>query len=157
MTIIRRFSPLNEALTLHDAMNQLLAQSFVQPNWHPQRSASLNALVDVFEREQTYHIHVLLPGIQPENIELTVQGTTLTLRGQLQPLVKLEEQATWLVQEIGSGSFERSITLPKAIDSEHIDIHYANGLLSLNVPIHESNRPKRISVAASEPKPVSMV
>jgi HSP20 family protein len=156
MTIVRRFNPLNEALTLHDAMNQLFAQSFVQPNWQPSRSASLAAPVDVFESEQTYHVYVLLPGVQPEDIELTVQGTTLTLRGQLQPVVKPEQQVTWLVQEIGSGSFERSITLPKAIDSEHIDIHYANGLLLLTVPIHESNRPKRISVTASEPEPVSI-
>jgi len=156
MTVIRRFNPLSEALTLHDAMNQLFAQSFVQPNWNAGRSPSLVAPIDVFESEQTYHVHALLPGIQPEEIELTVQGNTLTFRGHLQPSVKPEQQVTWLAQEIGSGSFERSVTFPKPIDSEKIATQYTNGLLMMAVPIHESNRPKRISVTASEPKPVAV-
>ncbi len=153
MTIVRRFSPLSEALTLHDAMNQLFAQSFVQPEWSTGRSSSLSAPVDVFEVEQTYHVHVLLPGVAPEEIELTAQGNTLTFRGHFHPSVKPEQQVTWLAQEIGSGSFERSVTFPKPIDSEKIETQYSNGLLMITVPTHESNRPKRISVTAREPKP----
>ncbi|MGZ6364859.1 MAG: Hsp20/alpha crystallin family protein [Ktedonobacteraceae bacterium] len=156
MTVVRRFSPLSEALTLHDAMNQLFAQSFVQPDWSTGRSSSLAAPINVFESEQTYHVQALLPGMAPEDIELTVQGNTLTFRGQFQPPVKPEQQVNWLAQEIGSGSFERSVTFPKPIDSEHIETQYTNGLLLLRVPIHESNRPKRISVTASEPKQVSV-
>jgi len=156
MTVVRRFNPLSEALTLHDAMNQLFAQSFVQPNWNSGRSPSLTVPVDVFESEESYQVHALLPGVAPEEIELTVQGNTLTLRGQLQPSVKPEQQVIWLAQEIGSGSFERSVTFPKPIDSEHIATLYTNGLLRITVPIHASNRPKRISVAASEPMPVEV-
>lgn len=156
MTVVRRFHPLSEALTLHDAMNQLFAQSFVQPDWSSGRSPSLAAPVDVFEIDQTYHVHVFLPGIPPEEIELTVQANTLTFRGQFQPPVKQEQQVTWFVQEIGSGSFERSVTFPKPIDSEHIETQYTNGLLMITVPLHESNRPKRISVTASEPKLVAV-
>lgn len=150
MTVIRRLSPLSEALTLHDAMNQLLAQSFVQPTWSTSRSSSLTAPIDVFESEQTYHVHVLLPGIAPEDIELTVQGSTLTFRGQFQSPTKPERQVVWLAQEITSGSFERSVTFPKPIDSDHIETQFTNGLLMLTVPIHESNRPKRINVTRSE-------
>lgn len=156
MTVVRRFTPLNEALTLHDAMNQLLAQSFVQPEWRAGRSSSLVAPIDVFESEQTYHVHVLLPGVAPEEIELTAQGNTLTCRGHFQPSVNSEQQVTWLAQEIGSGSFERSVTFPKPIDSEKIATQYTNGLLMITVPIHESNRPKRISVTASEQKRVAV-
>ena len=61
MTVVRRFHPLSEAFTLHDAMNQLFAQSFVQPDWSSGRSPSLAAPVDVFEIDQTYHVHVFLP------------------------------------------------------------------------------------------------
>jgi HSP20 family protein len=152
MTLVRRLNPLNEALTLHDAMNQLLTHSFVQSSWSTNRSSSLVVPVDVFESEQTYYVHVLLPGIAPEDIELTVQGNTLTFRGQFQSPVKPKQQVTWLAQEIVSGSFERSVTFPKPIDSEHIETQYANGLLLLTVPIHESNRPKRINVSRSEPQ-----
>jgi HSP20 family protein len=156
MTVVRRLNPLSEALTLHDAMNQLFAQSFVQPDWSTNRSSSLAAPVDVFESEQTYHVHALLPGIAPEDIELTVQGNTLTFRGHFQPAIKPEQQVTWLAQEIGSGVVERSVTFPKPIDNEHIETQYTNGVLLVTVPLHASNRPKRISVTASEPKPVAV-
>ncbi len=156
MTVVRRFHPVSEALTLHDAMNQLFAHSFVQLEWRSGRSPSLAAPVNVFESDQTYHVHVLLPGIPPEEIELSVQGNTITLRGQFQPPVQQKQQVTWLAQEIGSGSFERSVTFPKPIDSEKIATQYTNGLLMISVPLHESNRPRRISVTASEPKPVAV-
>jgi HSP20 family protein len=156
MTVVRRFNPLSEALTLHDAMNQLFAQSFVQPGWSSSRSQSITAPVDVFESDQTYHVHVLLPGIKPEDIELTAQGNTLTIRGQFQPSVNSDKQVAWLVQEIGSGFFERSVTFPKPIDSEKIETQYTHGLLMITVPIHESNRPKRISVTGSEPQQVAV-
>lgn len=152
MTVVRRLSPLSEALSLHDAMTQLFAQSFVQPNWNAGRSSSLGIPVDVFEVEQAYHVRALLPGVAPEEIELTVQGNTLTLHGQLRPSVKPEQQVTWLAQEITPGSFERSITFPKPIDSEKVETQYTNGLLRITVPIHESNRPKRISVTKAEPQ-----
>ncbi len=156
MTVVRRFHPVSEALTLQDAMNQLLAQSFVQPNWSAGRSSSLSAPIDVFEMEETYHVHVLLPGIAPEEIELTAQGNTLTFRGTLQSQAPTEKQVTWLAQEIAFGSFERSVTFPKPIDSEKITTQYVHGLLMIAVPIHESNRPKRISVTSDEPKQVAV-
>lgn len=153
MNVVRRLNPLSEALTLHDAMNQLFAQSFVQPTWSAGRSSSLTAPIDVFEHEQNYHVHVLLPGISPEDIELTIQGNTLTFRGQFQSPIKAEQQVIWLAQEIASGSFERSVTFPKPIDSEHIETQYADGLLKLTVPIHESSRPKRINVNVTRKEP----
>ena len=159
MAIVRRFDPfhpISDALTLHDAMNQLFAQSFVQPEWSASRSASLAAPIDVFEMEQTYHVQVLLPGVKPEDIELTAQGNTLTFKGQFQPYAKQDKQVTWLAQEIGSGSFERSVTFPKPIDIEKIETQYQHGLLMITVPIHESTRPKRISVTGSESQQVAI-
>lgn len=54
MTVVRRFRPVSEAVTLHDAMNQLLAQSFVQPNWNAGRSSSRGVPVDVFHDHCPY-------------------------------------------------------------------------------------------------------
>ena len=71
---IRRYSdPFQEALTLHDAMNQLFSQSFVRPGWFANTPQAWAVPVDVFETQQGYQVHALLPGVQPEDIELTVQ------------------------------------------------------------------------------------
>ncbi len=71
--------------------------------------------MDVFQTEQGYQVTALLPGIQPEHIELSVQQNTLTLKGQYQLAARPEQQGNWLLQEIGVGTFERSITFPSRL------------------------------------------
>ncbi len=149
--VIRRLSDsFQEALTLHDAMNQLFAQSFVRPGWSPGISQAWPVPIDVFETEQGYHVRALLPGMKPEDIELTVQQNTLSIKGQFHPLVKEGQQVTWLMQEIGSGTFERMLTFPKPIDTNKLETSYESGVLSILIPLSESSRPKRISVTGTQ-------
>ena len=152
MSISRRSDPFREDLTLRDAMDQLFAQSFVQPGWGGRNPQVTAAPLDVFEVEHTYQVRVLLPGMKPEDIEVTVQQNTFTVRGQFRPSVPHDKQVSWLVQEIGAGTFERTITFPKPIDSEGIKTSYENGILALSVPVHQESRPKRISIAGSQPQ-----
>ena len=152
--VIRRFSdPFQEALTLHDAMNQLFAQSFVRPRWTAGSSQAWAVPVDVFETEQGYQVRALLPGMQPQDIELTVQQSTLSIKGEFHPSVQEGQQVTWLMQEIGSGTFERTLTFPKPIDTEKLETSYEHGVLSILVPLTESSRPKRISITGSQHQP----
>ena len=149
--VIRRLSdPVQEALTLHDAMNQLFAQSFVRPGWTTGVSQGWSVPIDVFETEKGYHVRALLPGIKPEDIELTVQQNTLSMKGVFHPWVNEGQQKTWLMQEIGSGTFERTLTFPKPIDTEKLETSYENGVLSILIPLTEASRPKRISVAGNK-------
>lgn len=148
--VIRRFSdPFQEALTLHDAMNQLFSQSFVRPGWTTNSSQAWGVPIDVFETEQGYHVRALLPGTRPEDIELTVQQNSLSLKGQVYPSVKEGQQVTWLMQEIGNGTFERTLTFPKPINADKLETSYENGVLAILVPLTESSRPKRISINGS--------
>ncbi len=149
--VIRRLSdPFQEALTLHDAMNQLFSQSFVRPGWTAGSTQAWYVPIDVYETEQGYHVRALLPGIRPEDIDLTVQQNSLSLKGQVHPSVKEDQQVTWLMQEIGAGTFERTLTFPKPIDTEKLETSYENGVLSILIPLTESSRPKRISVAGGQ-------
>ena len=77
--IVRR--PTSEFLSLRDAMDQLFEQSFVQPSLMP-GSPSLMAPMDVCETKNGYEVDVALPGVRPEDVELTVDQNTLTIRGQ---------------------------------------------------------------------------
>jgi HSP20 family protein len=153
MMVWRRSDPFQEALTLHDAMNQLFAQSFVRPGWAATSSSALSVPVDVFETEQGYQVRALLPGMQPQDIELTVQQNTLSIKGEYHPSVQEGQQVTWLMQEIGSGTFERTLTFPKPIDAEKLETSYEHGVLSILVPLSESSRPKRISITGSQQQP----
>jgi len=151
-----RYDPFREALSLRNAMDQLFAQSFVRPNWGSSASAGRGVTMDVLETEQGYQVRVGLPGVKPEDLDLSVQQNTLTIKGQFRSSVKPDQQVNWLVQEISEGSFERSIIFPKPIDADKIDTSFEQGVLSITVPLSEASRPKKISITGGQPKQVTV-
>src|SRR5436305_3742133 len=142
MATITRYDPFREALSLRNAMDQLFEQSFVRPTWGLSGAQGVGVPMDVYETEQGYQIQALLPGVRPEDIDLSVQQNSLTLKGQFRPMIKPDQKVNWLLQEIGSGSFERSVTFPKPIDANHIATSYEHGVLTISVPVSEASRPK---------------
>jgi HSP20 family protein len=156
MTMLMRFDPFREALSLRDAMNRLFEESFVRPGWVGGATATVAAPMDVYETGQGYQVHVLLPGMKPEDLDLTVQQNTLIIRGQYKPLFEEGKQVNWLVREIGEGSFERAITFPKPIDADQIESSYEQGILTLTVPFSEVSRPKRISISGGQQKQLTV-
>jgi len=149
MTSLMRYDPFREMLTLREAANRMFERSLVFPTW-----AATNATLapmNVVENEQGYQVKVQLPGIKPEDIDLTVRQNSLTIKGQLSS-TKEEKKENWLVKEIRSGSFGRSITFDKPIDADKIDTSYENGVLTISVPYSEAGKPKKISIKKDEPK-----
>jgi HSP20 family protein len=182
--MISRYDPFRQALSLRRAMDQLFEQSFVNPSSMP-GSQTLLAPMDVCETQNGYEVDVALPGVRPEDIELTVDQNTLTIRGryshqnehqreaegqtqgqqqgqgepsQQQGQAQAEQQAqqgktqrhrrghNWLAREIVAGTFERSITFPRPIDTNNIQTKFENGILTIQLPVLESSRPRRISL-----------
>jgi HSP20 family protein len=149
MANLMRYDPLREVLSLREAANRFFAQSFVRPAWLITDTAL--APMDLIENEQGYQVKVKLPGVKPEAIELTVRQNTLTLKGQ-HSSTKEEKKENWVVKEIRSGSFGRSITFDKPIDADKIDTSYENGVPTISVPYSEAGKPKKISIKKEEPK-----
>jgi HSP20 family protein len=151
MTMITRYDPFREALSLRKAIDQLFEQSFVRPLWSFAGSQGTGVLMNIYETDAGYQVQALLPGIKPEDIELSVQQRSLTLKGQFQP-INPEEKVNWLLQEIGSGSFERTITFPQEIDVDHVTTSYEYGVLTISAPFSQAARPKKISVKELQSK-----
>jgi HSP20 family protein len=147
--VMSRYDPFREAVSLRRAMDDLFAQSFIRPGWGRSAEEAL-APMDVRETDHGYNVRVAMPGVKPENIEVTVQQNTLTIRGQYATQDQEKEQGNWVMREISSGSFERSVTFPRPIDPDHIETHYENGVLTLTLPVSEANRPRRINIASGQ-------
>ncbi len=161
---ISRFDPLREALSLRHAMDQLFEQSFVSPRWigSPVEEALAAAPMDVIESDQGYQVRVALPGIKPEDIELTINQNMLTIKGHYrststvepgkdQQEMKASEQGKrWLIKEIHTGTVQRSITLDRPIDVDHIQTSFENGILSVNLPLSASSQPRKITVGSTQ-------
>src|SRR5258708_20466614 len=152
---INRYDPYQEMLSLRNAMEQLFAQSFVNPNWMG-GSQSMTAMppMNVVETENGYEVDVLLPGVKPEDVEVTVEQNTLTIKGKYSHRSEEEGKSRdWLRQEISSGSFQRSITFPKPIDPNNIRATFQNCSLTLKSPINETSRGRRIQIRPSQTPP----
>jgi HSP20 family protein len=128
---------------MHRLMDQFWGRSFlpslsrafdVDPFWRslPSFSAATPA-VDISEDEKAYHIAAELPGMSEKDIDITLSGDTLTIRGEKRD-EKEEKAKNYYLSERHYGSFQRSFTLPDRVDREKIDASFAAGVLTLTLP-----------------------
>ncbi|HKC73644.1 MAG TPA: Hsp20/alpha crystallin family protein, partial [Chloroflexota bacterium] len=104
--------------------------------------------LDVLEDPDGYVIHASLPGLRPEDVQLNLQGSTLSIRGQA-PQTAEEKGKTYLLRERQQVSYARSITLPSPVDAEHASAQFEHGVLTLTLPKAEAARPKTIKIGSA--------
>jgi HSP20 family protein len=143
---IERWYPFREMVSLRDAVNSLLQENFERPNdARSERGAAPFTLpLDVTEAENDFVVQASLPGIKPEDVQTTVLGDTLTIRGESR--VEEENGHNWLLRERRSGSFQRSVSLGTPIDADMASARFEDGVLTLTLPKSEQARPKQIKV-----------
>ncbi|WP_322807688.1 Hsp20/alpha crystallin family protein [Thermanaerothrix sp.] len=104
--------------------------------------------MNVWTNSEGAVVTVELPGVNPEQIEVSVVGDTLTLRGK-RVAEELPEGARYQRRERFQGEFARSLQLPFTIDADHVEAQYENGILTITLPRAEADKPKRITVQAA--------
>lgn len=154
MSALSRWDPIREATSLRDAMNQLFEQAVMRPGFGPYTGVNAGVIgqMNVLEAEGKYYCQTLLPGVNPENIDLTVRQNTLTVKVTLpEPFpTDLVKKSTYLLREFGAGEFSRSITFPKDVNGDAVEARYERGILTLEIPLAQHAQPKRISIRESE-------
>ncbi len=114
-------------------------------------SQAMRALpVDLFRSGDHYALLCDVPGVDPGSIEVGVDGRTLTIRAQRSAR---SDDVEWLTQERSSGTFVRQLTLGPAVDLEHIEATYQDGVLTLTLPVAEAAKPRRIPVGTGPGEP----
>jgi HSP20 family protein len=145
-----RWDRMREAMSLRDAMGQLLEQAVLRPGVGPLGTPVSSALgeMNILEAKGRYYCHVILPGINPEDVELTVRQNMLTLTAKLPELFpeQLRQQGAYLLQEFGSGEFSRSVIFPKDVQGDMIEAHYDRGILTIEIPVAVHAQPMRITI-----------
>jgi HSP20 family protein len=103
--------------------------------------------VDVIETEDKYIVKASIPGINPDDLDITFSDNILTIQGEIaDEAEKLE--GNYLLRERRFGVFQRSIALPERVEADKIEATYEDGVLVLSIPKVEEIKPKRISVKA---------
>ena len=145
---IERWDPFREMVSLREAVNSLLQESFVPPTGaRAERGAVAFTLpLDVTEWENDFVVKASLAGVKPEDVQTTILGDTLTIRGESKADEERKGQ-NWLVRERRCGSFQRSVSLGTPINAEKAIAQFENGVLTLTLPKSEQARPKQISIS----------
>jgi HSP20 family protein len=144
-----RWDPFRDMISLRDAMNTLLQESFVRPGAGATGVGTLP--LDVSENENEFVIRASLPGVKPEDVQVTVHGDVLMIRAE----AKAEEEKagdTWHLRERRFGTVQRSVALSAPVDSDRADARFEHGVLTLALPKAEQARPKQIRIGGGTPK-----
>ena len=102
--------------------------------------------IDVRETDDAYVVKAEMPGVKPDEAEVTLDGRTLVIRGRYGEEREDEQEGRWIVRERRSGTYARAITLPSGVDPEKIKASFENGELMLTVPKAQENRARRIPI-----------
>ncbi len=148
MTIIRRTSPFDELFSLRRAMGQLFDDDFVRPRvWRP-LVAGADPALDIVTTPDELVITASLPGWKPEDVEVTLTGSTLTISGEMKEETRREEES-WILNEIRRGSFSRTVELPEGLVGDRATAAYDHGVLTLRIPKAEEVKPRQIRITAT--------
>jgi HSP20 family protein len=139
--------PLRDLFSLRQEMNRLIDESLGEGMVRGQSGVEVDMLLDVAESEQEYIIKASAPGVQPEDLEITISGNVVTIKGEL----KEEDQGglAYLLRERHFGAFTRTISLPSPIAASDVQATMADGVLTLVLPKPEETRPRKIQVSGS--------
>jgi HSP20 family protein len=144
---INRWSPFEELTSLHREMDRLFGRAYGDPG---EPSGGFAPALEVTSGKDGWHVRVALPGIDPKDVQIDLAGDTLSIRGERARAVPANtEKGQTHLTEIAYGRFERTLTLPDAIDSDRVGAVYNNGMLELTLPLRESVKPRRIEVKGS--------
>ncbi len=147
MTLVR-WNP-TRTMSLFNEFERMFDEAFNMMNLPQMRTLPQmwQLALDVAETDDGFIVKASVPGVNPDDLEITLENNLLTIKGELKEDQEINQEQYHL-RERRYGTFSRSITLPVAVNSEEIEATYENGVLRVFVPKAEEVKPKRISIKA---------
>jgi HSP20 family protein len=145
-----RWDPFRDLVSIQDELNRLFGRTFTGgESMRPTAAGAWMPAMDVFETEQEIVAKLELPGIEPADVEVSVEDSTLTVSGKRELASETNEENYHRVER-RYGSFTRAITLPQTADVEKVDASFDKGVLTITVGKTERARPKKIEIKAAQ-------
>ena len=156
---ITRHDPYADMLRFRRFMDRWFDDSLARPlSWRVYEGEPMSAKVDIHQDDENLYVTASLPGVQPEDVEVTLAGQMLSIRGELKGDETVERDQ-YLYRERRFGQFSRQLELPVRVTGEGITAAFETGLLKLTLPKAEDVKPRKIEITvapetgASEEKP----
>jgi len=142
--MLTRWDPFRGLTSVEEEVDRLVGQAFSKNAWIP--------ALDIGETEDEFLVTVDLPGLEPEQVDVSFEDGILTIRGSREFRRDEKDEGTYHRIERSYGSFARTVRLPRTADPEKIEASFNMGVLTVQVPKREEAKPRMIEVKAVEKK-----
>jgi len=115
-------------------------------DWTGRQQGFIPAL-DVYQDKDNVVVETQLPGVDPENVNISIENDVLTIEGRAEKKTEVDEK-NYYRKEIRSGSFHRAVALPTSVAGEKAAADYSGGVLKITIPKEERAKPKQIKISA---------
>jgi HSP20 family protein len=146
--VLRRWEPFGELRRMQENMDRLW-RGFYHNGEDNQEIERWAIPLDVMEEGDNIVIHASMPGVDPKEIEVSVENDVLTIKGQTK-VERERKEGNYLMKERRTGSFHRSLRLPDTVDTEKAHPYYDNGVLTVTLPKVEAKKAKKLTVTTSK-------
>jgi HSP20 family protein len=145
---VARWDPFRDVVTLREAMDRMMEDGYTNRRQMPEsRERHFRLPIDAYVTPEDIIVMANMPGIRPEDVEILLEGDTLTIRGERPaPL----ENVNYVIQERNYGPFQRTLNINVPVDADKAEAKFENGLLTLTIPKAEAAKPKQIRVTSKE-------
>jgi HSP20 family protein len=149
--LIRRDDPFAQLFDLRRDFDEMFRRFSTGWPWAErlERATSFAPAIEAWidRKENKYHLRAEMPAVDPNKVELCVQGNTLTLSAERKAQEEKKE-ADYLDQEFAYGCFERTIMLPEGVDADKLTAEYKDGVLDIVAPVAATAMPRKIEITA---------
>jgi HSP20 family protein len=143
-----RWDPFRDMMTVREAMDRWLQHSISGTGQLLSTLRPDSIPVDVIEHDHSFEVRAAVPGVKPEDVEVTVQGERVAIRAEVRA-DELPPADNWLMREHRTGTLQRSINLPSPVVSDNAEARVENGVLTLRLPKAQGVLPRRINVSTA--------
>ena len=146
MTLVK-WTPFRDMMTFQDRMNRFFDDPLFRTGWHDDDLAltSWHPMVDIYDDGDKVVIKAEIPGMDKKDISIDLKERVLTLKGERSYNNEAKEDKYYR-KERAYGKFERSFTLPVGLNHKDIKADYKDGLLKIEIPKPEEEKPKQITI-----------
>lgn len=147
MANLVRYNPWGEIISLREAMNRLFEESVISGAGTRGRQIGSN----LYETPASFVLQIPMPGVNPDDVEITVQQEVLTISWKTSTTVPENARTHW--RGFAEGKYQQRFTLPAATDSEKVVANYENGVLTLNLPKAEYAKARTVKITSHKSEP----
>lgn len=142
---IMRYRAASPVQHLRDEMDDLFGRFFGEWGGNDVAKAQPGLPLDISEHDDKFEITAELPGVEPDNVDISVLDNQLVISGEKKREHKTQEEG-YYHSERTYGSFRRELALPRSVDAEKVEARFKNGVLTISLPKSEKEMPRKINV-----------